>query len=293
MKKVIIWLSFIFFLMSAPCSARDFIVEFVSENYKEVRAPYSYSPIVYHSIQVTSGAGSKLLVLTGDDFHYRSWLRQFIAQGKAFIVKVPDEQADLFVKSSVFDVDVRNLHPVDLDLYKKGEKTSGQIRNDKGNYETPAKDRIQVISKKLAKTAGKDRLNKTGEQKKNLSSQNALKKKAEQEKARAEKKRAAQLAAQNAKQAELERLKNEETAKALAEQKKLEQERARERETFFKELARQRAEEDNQRRLEVDQRYEELKARLAQDDRLRNLELDLRNKDADQRWLELKNTLSL
>lgn len=118
------------FLSDQPiCFARDFIVEFKDENYKEVCASYAYSPVVYHSIQVSTSAGSKLLVVTGDDFNYRSWLRQYIAHGKAFIVKVPDEAVDQFVGASVFDVDIKAIHPLNLGLYKKAEETSGPFKN--------------------------------------------------------------------------------------------------------------------------------------------------------------------
>lgn len=94
-----------------PCSARDFIIEFEDENYKEEQKSFSYTPIIYHSIQVSTPAGSKLLVLTGDNYHYRRWLRQYIARGKSFIAKVPDEQTDQFITASAFDIDVTRLHP--------------------------------------------------------------------------------------------------------------------------------------------------------------------------------------
>jgi hypothetical protein len=110
-----------------PCPARDFIVQFEEEYYKETSASFSYAPLIYHSIQVSSDAGSKLLVLTGDDNYYRRWLRQFIAQGKSFIVNVPDEQADQFVRNHVFDIEVNAVHPLDLALYKKGQEKSARM----------------------------------------------------------------------------------------------------------------------------------------------------------------------
>lgn len=108
--------------LAPPTQARDFIVQFEEENYKETRASHSYLPVIYHSIQVNTEAGSKLLVLTGDDYNYRKWLRHYIAGGKAFIIKVPPEQRDLFVKSSVFDIDVTRVHPIDLEQFKQGEE---------------------------------------------------------------------------------------------------------------------------------------------------------------------------
>ena len=43
-------------LAAIPAGARDFIVEFVEEHYKETQMDYSHSPMIYHSIQVTSDA---------------------------------------------------------------------------------------------------------------------------------------------------------------------------------------------------------------------------------------------
>jgi len=86
-------------LLTANLYARDFIVEFMEENYKESQAAFSYSPLIYHSIQVTSAAGPKLLVLTGNNYHYRSWIRQYISKNKKFIAKVPDNDNDLFISS--------------------------------------------------------------------------------------------------------------------------------------------------------------------------------------------------
>ena len=94
-----------------PCNARDFMVEFVEENYMENQEEYVKSPMIYHSFQVRSHAGLKMLVLTGDHPEYRRWLRSYVAQDKGFIVKVPDEENDLFIRSKVYQTDATNLHP--------------------------------------------------------------------------------------------------------------------------------------------------------------------------------------
>ena len=115
-------LAAVLLLTAVPLFARDFIVEFQAEHYKEEQVAFSYLPVIYHAIQVSSAAGPKLLVLKGDDYHYRRWLRQYIARDKAFIVQVPDDQSDRFVTSHTFDIDVNNIHPLDLEAYKKGEQ---------------------------------------------------------------------------------------------------------------------------------------------------------------------------
>nr|WP_320192554.1 response regulator [uncultured Desulfobacter sp.] len=104
-------LMFVLITAAMPCLARDFMVEFVEENYMENQEEYAKSPMIYHSFQVRSHAGLKMLVLTGEHPEYRRWLRQYVAQDKGFIVKVPDDENDLFIRSKVYKTDVTNVHP--------------------------------------------------------------------------------------------------------------------------------------------------------------------------------------
>ncbi len=99
-------------LVVTPCSARDFMVEFIAENYKETRIPYSNTPQIYHSIQVNTHAGPKLLILKGEDLIYRTWLRQYIAENNRFIARLADTEDDQFVASHAYEMDVTQLHPV-------------------------------------------------------------------------------------------------------------------------------------------------------------------------------------
>lgn len=104
-------LMFVLIATALPCRARDFVVEFVEENYMENQEDYARVPMIYHSFQVRSHAGLKMLVLTGAHPEYRRWLRQYVAQDKGFIVKVPDDDNDLFIASKVYETDVTNVHP--------------------------------------------------------------------------------------------------------------------------------------------------------------------------------------
>lgn len=110
MKKIWIF-CMVCVLWTVPLHARDFIVEFIEENYKETQAQFSYDPLIYHSIQVNSSAGSKILILTGDDYNYRKWVRHFIAEEKKFITKIEDERIDEFIAAKAFEIDVTRLHP--------------------------------------------------------------------------------------------------------------------------------------------------------------------------------------
>lgn len=104
-------LMFILIATAMPCKARDFMVEFVEENYMENQDEYANAPMIYHSFQVRSHAGLKMLVLTGQHPEYRRWLRRYVAQDKGFIVKVPDDENDLFIRSKVYETDATNVHP--------------------------------------------------------------------------------------------------------------------------------------------------------------------------------------
>ncbi|WP_020587493.1 response regulator [Desulfobacter curvatus] len=104
-------LMLVLIVTAVPCRARDFMVEFVEENYMESQEDYAKAPMIYHSFQVRSHAGLKMLVLTGEHPEYRRWLRRYVAQDKGFIVKVPDNENDLFIASKVYKTDVTNVHP--------------------------------------------------------------------------------------------------------------------------------------------------------------------------------------
>jgi CheY-like chemotaxis protein len=111
MKKIILFI-FTVLLVSSVCGARDFMVEFVEENYKETTKAYSNDPVIYHSIQVNSQAGPKLLILIGDNLEYRKWLRHYIADNKQLLTRVPDTENDMFIASKAYEIDVTSLHPV-------------------------------------------------------------------------------------------------------------------------------------------------------------------------------------
>ena len=256
MKKALI-LCFVLLLLQPPCFARDFIVEFVEENYKETQSAFSYFPLIYHSIQVRCEAGPKLLILTGDNYHYRKWLRQYIAEGKAFIAKVPNDQDDLFISSDVFKIDVTNIHPFNLSLYRQAEEKN----QEKSHQYELGEDRC--------KAADKNRMNQGSVQ--------GLDKKKVQKKA-AKKKRP-----------EIKKI-----LKARAEQQAADAlQLKKENDQLFAALARQSAADEKRRWEELEQRWLALKKRLMEDERIRDLEQEARTGEITRRWLELKQRLGL
>ncbi|MCD4719365.1 MAG: response regulator [Desulfobacula sp.] len=167
MKKLFI-ICILFLGLATPGLARDFIVEFIEENYKEIQAQFSYTPLIYHSLQVNTSAGPKILILTGNDYNYRKWLRYYIAQDKKFITKIPDERLDEFISAKAYTIDVTSLHPFNGEKWKKGDLTTSDQTTIEGDNHIlivdPNEKRthlIQIIVKKMGYQAT---IFKTGKQ---------------------------------------------------------------------------------------------------------------------------------
>ena len=153
MKKIVFYM-FIFVLCTLPCGARDFMVEFVEENYKQTTKAYSNDLYIYHSIQVNSPAGPKLLILTGDNLEYRKWLRYYIAGNKGLIARVPDTENDRFISSKAYEIDVANIHPVNGKKWTSDIPLSEDVAVITGNFNILILDangkRSQLISKVIS-----------------------------------------------------------------------------------------------------------------------------------------------
>lgn len=106
-------------LVPSFAAARDFTVRVVNENYREKGQQ------IYHSVQVDSIAGNKLLVLRGGDNNYRRWVREYMASDKTFVAVVPDEDNFKFISSKVYDIDINSVHPVRQDKWDKSIPGAG------------------------------------------------------------------------------------------------------------------------------------------------------------------------
>ena len=153
---IFIMVAAIFLRLPTHCLARDFLVTYVSENYRETPVPYSYNSRIYHSIQVNSPAGPKLLVLEGDDDDYRAWLRQCIAQDKEFLLVVDDNEVDRFIASKLYKTPLRSIHPVTPGLWDPEKPAALSIEPLKdGNYflivdaDEKKSDLFKMIAKKM------------------------------------------------------------------------------------------------------------------------------------------------
>lgn len=100
-------------LIPSVSIARDFTVRVENENYKQKGEQ------IYHSVQVDSIAGNKLLVLKGGNGQYRKWLREYMASNHTFVAVVPDEDSLRFISSKVYDIDINSIHPVKQEQWEK------------------------------------------------------------------------------------------------------------------------------------------------------------------------------
>ena len=120
------------FLMPFKSFSKDYFITFVKELYKEDKTAGKEK--VYHTWFVTSDAGKKLLVLTGDDNSQRNWLREFNKNFDLFLIKVPEAETGEFEINTVFAIDIKNIHPLDREVVeekKDDKKKTGKKKKKK------------------------------------------------------------------------------------------------------------------------------------------------------------------
>jgi len=92
--------------------AQDYLVELVEEHYKEQMIVGGGELKLYHSWQVKTQYGDKLLVIVGDDNKYRDWLRHYTMNHKIFLIKIPEGGTDRFKYDMAVLVNVQQIHSV-------------------------------------------------------------------------------------------------------------------------------------------------------------------------------------
>ncbi len=113
-------------LISTPTAvmSRDYVVDFLSENYQEETDDFKHHLQIYHSIEINSIAGRKILIVKGKNYRYRTWLREYIAKTNKMIIKIPDDNNSDFISSKAFLIDVTAIYPVNEKFWKNnGLKT--------------------------------------------------------------------------------------------------------------------------------------------------------------------------
>ncbi len=95
-----------------PAISLDYMVDLFEEHYKEKPIVGPGIVKIYHSWQVKTKYGSKLIVIIGDDNDYRAWLRNYTKNHTLFIIKIPEGGDAEFKYSTAVLIDVQQIHPV-------------------------------------------------------------------------------------------------------------------------------------------------------------------------------------
>lgn len=125
-----------------PCFAGDHAFVFQEEYYNETTPSSSNTPVIYHSLQIMSQAGPKLIILTGDHPNRRKWLRQYLAEDRLFMALVPDTDNDRFIQSNIFEIDIRRIHPMGSTDSPAMKKLAQSILNPQ-KKQTPSRNQVQ------------------------------------------------------------------------------------------------------------------------------------------------------
>ena len=104
--------------------ARDYVVDCISENYKEETEDFKHHLQIYHSMHINSIAGQKILIIKGNNYRYRIWLREYIANSKKMIIKVPDEDNNNFISSKAYTIDVTSIYPINENHWKVDDSSA-------------------------------------------------------------------------------------------------------------------------------------------------------------------------
>lgn len=121
----------------ANVSASDFIVDYYAEQYNEKLLDYGNELKIYHTLQIKTPFGSKLLILDGDDMEYRNWLRKYLSYENTVLVSVLDKDDQSFIDSKVFTVDVKQVHSVETQKWKE--------KKDEALAATPYKGKKHIL----------------------------------------------------------------------------------------------------------------------------------------------------
>ena len=100
------------FLIPFSSHAKDYTVEIFQENYREKLISGGGELKIYHTWEAKTTFGNKLLVLVGNDYDYRKWLRQSLRKHTLYIVKIPEQGEDKFENDLAVPIDIQQIHPI-------------------------------------------------------------------------------------------------------------------------------------------------------------------------------------
>lgn len=97
---------------TGPVCASDYMVEIFEQHYKEKMIPGTGDMKVNHTWQVKTKFGNKVLILVGNDYNLRKWVRRDVKNHKLWIAKIPDEGDDRFKYNMAVYMDIQQVQPV-------------------------------------------------------------------------------------------------------------------------------------------------------------------------------------
>ena len=105
---------YLIILLLLPFSsyAKDYTVEIFKENYQEKLISGGGELKIYHTWEAKTTFGNKLLVLVGNDYDYRKWLRQSLQKHTLYIVKIPEQGETIFETDLAIPIDIQQIHPI-------------------------------------------------------------------------------------------------------------------------------------------------------------------------------------
>ena len=112
MKLKIFLIGYIVFYIPTITVASDYKVEVFKENYKETLISGGGELKLYHTLQVKTIYGNKLLILVGKDHEYRKWLRSYLKKQSLYLIKIPDQGDNKFEKEIAVPINIQQIHPV-------------------------------------------------------------------------------------------------------------------------------------------------------------------------------------
>ncbi len=129
MRKSIVFVLFFYsvviVLSVSAAYGSDYMVEIFEEHYKEKMIPGTGDMKVNHTWQVKTIFGNKVLILVGNDYNLRNWVRRDAKQHKLWVAKIPDAGNDRFKYNMAVYMDIQQVQPVYHKKWKCDDCRSG------------------------------------------------------------------------------------------------------------------------------------------------------------------------
>ncbi|MBF0224142.1 MAG: response regulator [Desulfobacterales bacterium] len=155
MKKISIRLILlVIIILPLNSYAEDYKVTFMNEQYNEEYIKGGPQVKIYHTFEVKTPFGIRLLILNGEDYLYRKWLREQVKDNNNLLIQISDNKVDDFKKDMAFPIDIAYVHPIvepKVDkVNKNGDNdkiSTNEIKSDEKKKKTADNTHIMLINK--------------------------------------------------------------------------------------------------------------------------------------------------